>query len=164
MNFDDYKVWIRFRDHNIYQYIVNLTKEPVLNNDKDEDIDNSYLINDDKVAELLFLESIYNNVLEINKNMSKFKQELNFNLFTHLLILQSQYLSTTIYKDYEIENALKTIGYITTSVSDSSTSVSYTPSSAITNQSLNDGLYNITKFGREYLILLEQLQSFIVVL
>lgn len=145
---DEYKVWVRFRDKQIYNYIVNLTTD----------------INPDKTAEVEFLDSIWTNVLCMNENLNKFQPEINYLLFSHLLIINSECLSNTIYVDYDIENALNTIGYISTSVSDSSTSVGYTPSSAITNQSLNDGFYYITKFGREYLILLEQLQSFVVVL
>lgn len=152
MPIEEYKKWIRFRDKNIYDYLNTIY----------DDVDSGF--SREYQEELEFIDSIWTNVLQINNNINKFQPDINYLLYSHLLIINSEYLSTTIYKDYDIESALNTIGYISTSVSDSSTSVGYTPSIAITNQSLNDGVYYVTKFGREYLSLIEQLQSFIVVL
>lgn len=146
---DDYKIWIRFRDRLIYDYIVTLTTPPET---------------DDKIAELNFLNSLWSQTLLYNSNINKLQPDLNFLLFTHLLIVNSEFLSSNIYTEYDMEMQLGTIGYISTSTSDSSTSVGFTPSSAITNQSLSDGFYYTTKFGREYIMLIEQLQSFVVIL
>lgn len=143
---DLYKNWIRFREGDIYAELDLLEKSEE---------------NEEKTAKLEFLDSIWNNVLLINYGLDNV--QLNYLLFTHLLILQSQYIFNDIYKKYDIANIMANPLYVTTSVSDNSTSSS---GSIIGSDDLDltSVTYITTPFGIQYLSLLKQIQSLVVIL
>lgn len=147
----NYATWIRFRDNNIYKFIINVysnvTPSPIPAND----------IEDYKA----FIEGIWDNVLKINNGLDS--NDLNYLLFTHLLILNSEFVLPEVYKYYGIENRLASPLSYVSSTSDGSTSVSSTLLGA-DNIGLDGSMYMLTKWGYLYLSLLQQLQSMVVIL
>lgn len=147
----DYSTWIRFRDNNIYKFIDNVYS----------DISPSPIPEKDKEDYKSFIEGIWSNVLKINNGLNS--NDLNYLLFTHLLILNSEFILPEVYKYYGIENRLASpLSYIS-STSDGSTSVS---STILGEDSigLDGSMYMLTKWGYLYLSLLQQLQSMVVIL
>lgn len=147
----DYSTWIRFRDINIYKFIDNVYN----------DVSPSPIPEKDKEDYKSFIEGIWSNVLKINNGLNS--NDLNYLLFTHLLILNSEFILPEVYKYYGIENRLASpLSYIS-STSDGSTSVS---STILGEDSigLDGSMYMLTKWGYLYLSLLQQLQSMVVIL
>lgn len=147
----DYAMWIRFRDNNIYEFIVNVYTNTNPSSIPTEDIE----------AYKAFVEGIWDNTLKINNGLNN--NDLNYLLFTHLLILNSEFVLPDVYKYYGIENRLASPLSYVSSTSDGSTSVSSTILGA-DKIGLDGSMYMLTKWGYLYLSLLQQIQSMIVLL
>lgn len=148
---DTYSIWIRYRDQDIYDFIVSVYTNT----------DPSNIPQDEIEPMKAMVEDIWNNVLLINKGLNN--RDLNFLLFTHLLILNSEYMIPVVFKKYGIENKMATPFSIISSTSDGSTSVSSQIVGA-DNLSLDTTMYLSTKWGYMYITLLQQIQSLVVVL
>lgn len=147
----NYATWIRFRDNTIYEFIVN-----VYTNVSPSNID----VNDIEDYKS-FIEGIWDNVLKINNGLNS--NDLNYLLFTHLFILNSEFILPDVYKYYGIANRLASPLSYVSSTSDGSTSVSSTLLGA-DNIGLDGSMYMLTKWGYLYLSLLQQIQSMVVIL
>lgn len=149
--YDQYSKWIHFRELDIYNLLIKVytdTNPPSM--DPQEQID---------IQE--FFDSIWKNVELINNGLNS--TELDYLLFTHLLLLNIEYIDPKLFKKYDLSNKLVTpLNYIS-STSDGSTSVS---SNIMGEDTLNMGssFYLLTKWGYMYYTLLQQIQSMIVIL
>lgn len=159
LDFNDYLKWIRFRGMEIYKAISDVYIQPLK---YDED---TVITQQDRSDIIEFINSIYDEVVKTNMGIDgKYLQEMNYLLFTHNMIMGSEYLFPDIYKLYNVENSMHNLGNVINSVSDSSTSVSSTTTKAAERLSFYDQLLMSTEFGVKYLMLLKQLQSIDVIL
>lgn len=148
--YNEYGKWIKFREQTIYDFLIPIytdTNPP--SNDPDKE---------DKKE---FIENIWKNVELINYGLNS--NELDYLLFTHLFILNSEFILPDLYNSYGLSDKFITpLSYIS-SASDGSTSVSST-NMGIEDIGLDGTMYMFTKWGYLYLTLLKQLQSLVVIL
>lgn len=159
MNFpvNDYLIWVRFRESDIYKDLADVYTNKLIASDDASDI----LLQEEKLAYIKFFDDIWNNVLAINNGLND--EDLNYLLFTHLLILNSEAIFPDLYKKYNLDERLYNPLRMVTNTSDGSTSVS-TDIIGKNNLSMLDSMYLLTKWGILYKSLLSQINQMIVVL
>lgn len=147
----EYAKWIKFRDKKIYEFVVNVYSNTVPGPYSPEDIEDYKS----------FIESIWTNATQINNGMNN--DVLNYLLFTHLLVINSEIILPDVYLEYDMNNKMASPLTIVSSTSDGSTSVS-SSLMGVDNLGLDSSMYLLTKWGYMYLSLLQQIQNMIVIL
>lgn len=137
----NYMKWIKFREPDIHNILENS--------------------NDDVIE---YCNGIWNECILVNTGVnSRYINEANYLLFSHLFIINSEYFNPAIYDKYDIGNQMANIGQIISSVSDSSTSVNSHITKAAQNLSLSQQGYMLTKFGYKYICLISSLNMIRVI-
>lgn len=157
-NYEKYLDFIKYQNVEITNFIYDLFVE-----NKNDNLDNPTLYPIDSQKE--FIGNLWSYCQNLNDGLeSDYLDMLNNLLFTHELVLNSKILNPSLYESFNVDNSLENLGYQYTSIGDSSTSISLNISDALKNQSLQNQRLMLTKWGVQYLLLLQEVNQMIVIL
>lgn len=157
-DYEKYLEFIKYQDVGITKFIYDLFVE-----NKNDNIENATLYPID--SQKAFISNLWLLCEKVNSGLNGSYIELANNLlFTHELVLNSKIINPSIFSSYDVETHFENLGYQYTSIGDSSTSVGLNISDALKTQSLQNQRLMMTKWGLQYMLLLQEINQMIVVL
>lgn len=157
-NYEKYLEFIKYQDNEITKFIYDLFFE-----NKNENIKNLSLYPIENQKE--FIKKLWAYCERLNSGVNiDYLEILNNLLFTHELVLNSSVINPKIFSSHDIKTQFENLGYQYTSIGDSSTSVGLSISDTLKSQSLQNQKLMLTKWGIQYMVLMQEINQMIIVL